>query len=50
MEEEYHNEAAQGAQEAAGNKDAPNEAEPNDDLAYLIPPNISSSDDSISTE
>jgi hypothetical protein len=33
MQEEYHNDKAQGAQKAAGNKDAPNEAERNDDLA-----------------
>jgi hypothetical protein len=50
MQEEYHNEEAQGAQEAEANEDAPPKAERNDDLAYLIPPHISSDDDSISTE
>jgi hypothetical protein len=50
MQEEYHNEEAQGAQEAEANKDAPPEAERNDDLAYRIPSHISSDDDSISME
>jgi hypothetical protein len=53
MQEEYHNDKAQGrAQEAAAknSKDARNEAKRNDDLAYLIPPHISSDHDSISTE